>query len=123
MDEQQKAFNLLKAHLTSAQVLGYLDFSCPFNLETDASLQGLGAVLSQKDEHSQNKVIAYASQSLCPNEGNMRNYSLAKLELLVLNWAVTEKLWDYLLGSKFMVYTENNPLVYVMESKLGAAQI
>ena len=50
-DEHQKAFNLLKAHLTSTPVLGYLDFSHPFNLEMDASLQGLGAVLSQKDEH------------------------------------------------------------------------
>ena len=52
----------------------------------------------------------------------MRNYSLAKLELCVLKWAVAEKLWDYLLGSKFMVYTDNNPLAYVRESKLGAAQ-
>ena len=53
----------------------------------------------------------------------MHNYSSAKLELLVLKWAVTEKLRDYLLGSKFTVYTDNNPLVYVKESKLGAAQI
>ena len=53
----------------------------------------------------------------------MRNYSLAKLELLALKWAVTEKLWDYLLGSKFMVYTDNNPLAYTRESKLGVVQI
>ena len=53
----------------------------------------------------------------------MKNYSSAKLELLVLKWAMTEKLWDYLLGSKFMVYTDNNPLAYVRESKLVAAQI
>ena len=38
------------AHLTSAPVLGYPYFSHPFDIETDASLQGLGAVLSQKDE-------------------------------------------------------------------------
>ena len=53
----------------------------------------------------------------------MRNYSLAKLELLALKWAMTEKLWDYLLGSKFMVYTDNNPLAYVRETRLGMAQI
>ena len=41
-DEHQKVFNLLKAHLTSTPVLGYLDFSHPFDLEMDASLQGLG---------------------------------------------------------------------------------
>ena len=53
----------------------------------------------------------------------MQNYSLAKLELLALKWVVTEKLRDYLLGSKFTVYTDNNPLAYVKESKLGVAQI
>ena len=36
---------------------------------------------------------------------------------------MTEKLRDYLLGSKFTVYTDNNPLAYVKESRLGAAQI
>ena len=91
-DEHQRAFNLVKAHLTSAPILGYPDFSCPFDLETDASFQGLGAVLSQKDEHGRSRVIAYASHFLCPNGRNMRNYSLAKLELLALKWAVTEKL-------------------------------
>ena len=34
-----------------------------------------------------------------------------------------EKFKDYLLGSKFTVYTDNNPLVYVKTSKLGVAQI
>ena len=63
-DKHQKVFNLLKACLTSVPVLGYPDFNHPFNPETDSSLQGLGAVLSQKDEHGQSKVIAYASQSL-----------------------------------------------------------
>ena len=42
---------------------------------------------------------------------------LAKLELLALKWVVTEKLRDYLLGSKFTVYTNNNPLAYVKENK------
>ena len=53
----------------------------------------------------------------------MQNYSLAKLELLALKWVATDKYRDYLLGSKFTLYTNNNPLAYVKESKLGAAQI
>ena len=53
----------------------------------------------------------------------MGNYSLAKLELLALKWSMTEKLWDYLLGSKFTMYMDNNPLAYVRESKLRVAQI
>ena len=120
--EHQEVFDL-KIHLTSAPVLGYPDFSQPFELETDASLQGLGAILSQRDENDTNHVIAYASRSLQPNEQTMHDYSLSKLELLALKWAVMEKLRDYLLGSKLTIYTDNNPLAYVKESKLGVAEI
>ena len=78
-----------------------------------------GAVLSQRDKHGWSRVIAYANKSLHPNEKKMRNYSLAKLRLFALKWAMLEKLWDYLLGSKFTVYMDNNPLAYLRESKLG----
>ena len=121
--EHQKAFNLLKASLTSAPVLGYPDFSCPFELETDATLQGLGAMLSQRDKTGTSHIIAFASRSLRPSGQLMWKYSSAKLELLALKWVVTEKLRDYLLGFKFTIYTNNNPLAYVKESKLGVAQI
>ena len=46
--EHQEAFDLLKACLTSAPVLGYPDFSCQFELEMDASLQGLGFLKGMK---------------------------------------------------------------------------
>ena len=82
----------------TAPVLGYPDFNRQFMLETDASLQGLGAVLSQQDVTGKLHVIAYASQSLHPSERSMHNYSPAKLELLVLKWAVMEKFCNYLLG-------------------------
>ena len=121
--EHQEAFGLLKSCLTSAPVLGYLDLSHTFELETETSLQGLGAILSQRDENGTSHVIAYMSRSLQPSEQSMQNYSSEKLELLALKWVVTEKLRDYLLGSKFTVYTNNNPLAYVKESMLGATQI
>ena len=123
MTKHQEAFDALKEALSTAPVLGYPDFSREFILEIDASLKGLGAILSQQGKDRQIHVIAYASHSLCPSERSMCNYSSAKLELLVLKWAVTEKFRDYLLGSQFQVYTDNNPLAYVMESKLGASQI
>ena len=41
----------------------------------------------------------------------------------MLKWAVMETFWDYILGSQFQVYTDNNPLAYIQESKLGALQI
>ena len=123
-EDHNEAFELLKEKLTTAPVLAYPDFKKPFVVETDASLKGLGAVLMQKDdENNVMNVIAYASRSLWPSEKSMKNYSSAKLELLALKWAVTEKFRDYLLGSKFTVVTDNNPLAYVNKSKLGAAQI
>ena len=121
--ELQKAFDALKLALTTAPVLGYPDFEREFILKTDASLRGLGAVLSQVDDLGKTHVIAYVSRTLRPSEKSMHNYSSAKLELLALKWAVTKKFRDYLLGSKFTVYTDNNPLAYIQTSKLGASQI
>ena len=79
--------------------------------------------MSQVDEEGKVHVIAYVSRTLRPSEKSMHNYSSAKLELLALKWAVTTKFRDYLLGSKFTVYTNNNPLAYVQTSKLGVSQI
>lgn len=90
-------------------------------LETDASLSGLGAVLYQQ-QHERKTVIAYASRRLRPAEKNDRNYSSMKLELLALKWAVSEKFRGYLLGSKFTVYTDNNPLCHLKTAKLGAVE-
>ena len=90
--KHQDAFDALKEALSTAPVLGYPDFSREFILEIDASLKGLGAVLSQQGKDGQIRVIAYASRSLHPSERSMRNYSSAKLELLALKWAVTRKI-------------------------------
>ena len=117
------SFNMLKDALTSAPVLGYPNYSKPFILETDASLKGLGAVLTQEDDEGNFRIISYTSRTLKPYERSMRNYSSAKLELLALKWAMCEKFKDYLIGSKFTVLTDNNPLTYVCMSRLGAAQI
>ena len=122
-EECQKSFDALKDALTSAPILAYPDYSKPFILETDASLKGLGAVLSQRGDDNVVRVVAYASRSLRPSEKSMRDYSSAKIELMALKWAVCEKFKDYLLGSKFTVYTDNNPIVHIQNSKLGAAQI
>ena len=42
---------------------------------------------------------------------------------MALKWSICDKFKDYLLGSKFTVFTDNNPLCYIKSSKLGATQI
>ena len=51
------------------------------------------------------------------------NYPVHKLEFLALKWAVTDKFHDYLNGGNtFEVYTDNNPLTYVLSTaKLDAS--
>ena len=75
-------------------MLGHADYTKPFIVETDASHDGLGVVLSQEQD-GKRRVIAYASRHLRPPEKNMQNYSSRKLELLALKWAVTEKFRSY----------------------------
>ena len=117
----QEAFDTLRKKLTSAPVLGYADYTKPFVVETDASHDGLGAVLSQEQD-GKRRVIAYASRRLRPPEKNMQNYSSRKLELLALKWAITEKFRSYLLGSEFEVFTDNNPLSHLQTAKLGGVE-
>ena len=80
-------------------------------LEMDASKEGLGAVLSQKQVDGQFHLVAYGSQALTAHE---KNYNSTKLEFLVSKWAVTEYFKEYLLYQPFLVKTDNNPLTYIM---------
>ena len=101
----------------SPPVLAYADFSKPFILHTDASTEGLGAVLYQEQD-GQERVIAYASRGLRASE---KHYAAHKLEFLCLKWAVTDKFHNYLYGNQFTVFTDNNPLTYVLSTaKLDA---
>ena len=115
--EQQLAFDTLKDKLTNPPVLAYADYSLPFSVHTDACGKGLGAVLYQKQDGA-DRVIAYASRGLRPSE---RKYPAHKLEFLALKWALTDKFHDYLMGTKFEVITDSNPLTYVLTTaKLDA---
>ena len=117
-DAANAAFEHLKTMCISTPILAYPDYQLSFALHTDSSTDGLGAVLYQKQDGKM-RVIAYASRSVSKAESN---YPAHKLEFLALKWAVCEKFHEYLYGSKsFEVFTDNNPLTYVLTSaKLDA---
>ena len=117
-DLADAAFDNLKTMCVSTPILAYPDYQLPFTLHTDSSTDGLGAVLYQKQDGKQ-RVIAYASRSVSKAKSN---YPAHKLEFLALKWAVCEKFHEYLYGTKpFEVFTDNNPLTYVLTSaKLDA---
>ena len=88
-------------------------------LHTDACGSGLGAALYQAHEDGTDAVITYTRRSLTKAESY---YPMHKLEFLALKWAVVEKFHEYLYGLTFDVYTENNPLTYILTmAKLNTA--
>ena len=119
--EHQKIVEEVVEYLQSPEVIAFPDFNVPFLVHCDASQSGLGAVLYQKQK-DKIRVISFASRTLTPAEKNYHLHS-GKLEFLALKWAVTEKFSDYLhYGPPFEVFTDNNPLTYVLTSaKLNAS--
>ena len=119
-DIHQSALETLIDFITSAPVMAYPDFQKPFVLHTDTSKDGLGFVLYQYQDKTLH-VVAYGSRSLTPAEKKYHLHS-GKLEFLVLKWAICDQFQDYLYYARsFKVYTDNNPLSYVLSSaKLNA---
>lgn len=113
--EHQTVLSKLVEMLINPPILAYPDFDCPFVLHTDASNEGLGAVLYQS-QNNKLRVIGYGSRTLTPAERNYHLHS-GKLEFLALKWAICDKFRDYLYyAPTFTVYTDNNPLTYVLTS-------
>ena len=110
-EEALEAFEALKQACMNSPVLAFTDYTKDFLLETDASKEGLGAVLSQKQEDGWFHPVAYGSWVLTTHE---KNYHSMKLEFLALKWAITEHFKEYLLYQPFLVKTDNNPLTYIM---------
>ena len=109
---QDSAFSMLKEILSKAPVLRLTDFSKPFILQTDASEDGIGAVLYQQFEDGKFP-ISYVSRKLLPRE---KAYAVVEKECLALIWAV-KKFQSYLYGVEFVVETDHQPLVYINRTK------
>jgi len=79
---------------------------------TDASGEGLGAVLSQ-GEITKDRPVAFASRTLNQAE---KNYSTTEKELLAIVWGMRH-FRPYLYGRKFTAVTDHKPLTWILNAK------
>ena len=112
-EEQQTAFENLKAILASSQVMAYPNDHDLYFLDTDASDIAMGAVLSQLQMQESGRYlerpIAYASKKFSQRE---RNYCARRRELLAIVTMV--KHYDvYLRDRKFVIRTDHASLRYI----------
>ena len=105
-EDTLEAFQALKQGCMNSPVLAFADYTKDLFLKTDASKEGLGAVLSQKQVDGWFHLVAYGSQALTVHE---KNYHSTKLEFLALKWAIMEHFKEYLLYQPLLVKTDNNP--------------
>lgn len=117
-EEQQHAFVGIRRCLIESPILSCPNFEVPFELQTDASNTGLGAVLIQVIDNVEH-VIAYPSRSLSAAE---RNYSTAEKECLAVIWSI-QKYRAYLEGYHFKVITDHCSLRWLHNLKNPTGQL
>ncbi|GKF07839.1 putative reverse transcriptase domain-containing protein [Tanacetum coccineum] len=106
--DQESAFKLLKQKLCEAPILALPEGNDNFVVYCDASYQGLGAVLMQRE-----KVIAYASRQLKPDE---ENYTTHDLKLGAVVFAL--KIWRHsLYDTKCTVFNNHKSLQHILDQK------
>ncbi|KAA0031986.1 Transposon Ty3-I Gag-Pol polyprotein [Cucumis melo var. makuwa] len=104
-----EVFEKLKVAMMTLPILALPDFSLPFEIETDASGYGVGAVLIQN-----NRPIAYFSQTLAMRG---RAKSVYERELMAVVLAV-QRWRPYLLGKRFVVKTDQQSLKFLLEQRV-----
>ncbi|GKC87580.1 putative reverse transcriptase domain-containing protein [Tanacetum coccineum] len=107
-EEQESAFQLLKQKLCEAPILALPERNDDFVVCCDASLQGLGVVLMQREQ-----VIAYASRQLKPHE---ENYTTHDPELGAVVFALKIRR-HYLYGTKCTVFTDHKSVQHILRQK------
>ncbi|GFT58779.1 retrovirus-related Pol polyprotein from transposon 17.6 [Trichonephila clavipes] len=116
--ECEDSFLQLKEALTSSPILIYPQSDKPFILDTDASSESVGAVLSQEID-GQERVVAYWSKCLSKPE---RNYCVTRKELLAIVKAI-EHFHHYLYGQKFLLRTDHASLTWLMNFRNTEGQV
>ncbi|RVW71683.1 Transposon Ty3-I Gag-Pol polyprotein [Vitis vinifera] len=104
-----QAFMALKQAMITAPVLALPNFSKEFIIETDASGQGIGAVLMQEGHP-----IAYISKALSDRFQTLSTY---EKEMLAILMAI--KKWEsYLVDRHFVIKTDHQSLKYLLEQRV-----
>ena len=114
-EEQQRAFEQLKAVFTNRPLLVAPDLDKEFRVEADASNFATGGVLSIKCEDNRWRPVAYISKSLNETE---RNYEIHDKEMLAIIRCL--EAWRHFLEgsqSKFEVLTDHKNLEYFMSNQ------
>ncbi|GFY29023.1 retrovirus-related Pol polyprotein from transposon opus [Trichonephila clavipes] len=106
--EAQKAFDAVKAAITKAPVLNLPNFKKPFELFTDASSIGVGAVLNQEQ-----RPVVIASRSLSAAK---RNYTITERECLAVVWALN-KFRTYFGSLPIKAITDHAALTHLTNGK------
>ena len=109
-DDQMKAFNLLKAALSSPPVLRLPQDDLKYSVDTDACDYQIGCALMQTYSDGTRHPIGFWSRSLSPAE---RNYSVTEKECLAVVWSL-QILRPYLERNHFEVYTDHQPLRWLL---------
>ena len=109
-DLHTERFQQLKEVITTAPCLAYPRPEGTFILDCDASDDSIGACLSQIREDGIERPIAFASNVLLKEQ---RRYCTTRKELLSLV-KFSRHFRHYLLGQKFVVRTDHNCLVWLM---------
>lgn len=114
----QAAFDGLKRAMMEAPVLPYPDPKLPYLLDTDASAEGIGAVLSQVKDGREHVVAYYSAKFNRPE----RNYCVTRKELLAVVKSL-EHFHPYLYGAEFTVRTDHAALQWLKTLKAPEGQL
>ncbi|UYV76807.1 hypothetical protein LAZ67_14002077 [Cordylochernes scorpioides] len=109
----QQAFDKLKQHLATQPVLNLFQEGLPCQVYCDASTQGIAGVLKQVHPDGNIYPVQYYSRALRSYE---RNYTISELECLAIVECV-DKFRVYLLGTKFVIYSDHNALQWLKTIK------
>jgi len=113
-DSLQEAFEKIKELLCKNTILNFPNKTGIFVLDTDASLTGIGAVLSQVDDNGTERVIAFASNKLSTTEAR---YCTTRRELLAVVRYI-HFFHHYLIGKRFILRTDHQSLKWLFSWKM-----